>query len=109
MTSLEMVAATLSGKIMKAAKLKNAAQATACQGLKTRVDTMVAIEFAASWRPFKKSNVRARRMSAHTRNESCMMWLVPKLSAADLKKSNMLRFPEVPLLTIAEMTGASSY
>ena len=34
-----------------AAKLKNAAQITACPGLSTRVDTTVAIELAASWKP----------------------------------------------------------
>src|SRR5437588_10733721 len=93
MTSLEMVAATLSGKRMKAAKLKNAAQATAHHGLSTRVDTIVAIELAASCSPLRKSNVSAKRTSIHTRNESCKMWLVPKLSAADLKKSNMRRPP----------------
>ncbi len=37
---------------MKAAtKLKNAAQTTACPGESTRVETTVAIEFAASWKP----------------------------------------------------------
>src|SRR5438046_4950462 len=105
MTSLEMVAATLSGKMIKAAKLKNAAQATAHHGLKTRVDTIVAIELAASCRPFKKSKVSANRISTHTRNESCKMWLVPKLSAAALKKSNMPQsLAQVPLMTISEMT-----
>jgi hypothetical protein len=34
-----------------AAKLKNAAQMTALPGDSTRVDTTVAIEFAASWKP----------------------------------------------------------
>ena len=40
-------------------KLKNAAQATAYCGRSTRVDTMVAIEFAASCRPLRKSNTSA--------------------------------------------------
>jgi hypothetical protein len=31
--------------------LKNAAQATATRGDRTRVDTTVAIELAASWKP----------------------------------------------------------
>ncbi len=35
----------------RAAKLKNAAQATAANGLRTRVPTIVAMEFAASWNP----------------------------------------------------------
>ena len=35
----------------KATKLKNAAQSTAWKGVSTFVDTMVAMEFAASWKP----------------------------------------------------------
>ena len=34
-----------------ATKLKKAAQMTACPGERTRVDTTVAMEFAASWNP----------------------------------------------------------
>ena len=34
-----------------ATKLKNAAQITACPGVSTRVETTVAIELAASWKP----------------------------------------------------------
>ena len=40
-------------------KLKKAAQSTAYCGRSTRVETMVAIELAASCRPFRKSNSRA--------------------------------------------------
>ena len=40
-------------------QLKNAAIATACCGLSTPVDTTVAIAFAASWKPFIKSNNKA--------------------------------------------------
>ena len=47
----EIVSATFVPKNRKAAKLKNAAHATACRGVRTRVDTTVAIEFAASWKP----------------------------------------------------------
>ena len=43
-----MVFATAVPKMRKAAKLKNAAHATASLGVSTRVDTTVAIEFAAS-------------------------------------------------------------
>ena len=43
----------------KAAKLKKAAQRTAYRGDNTRVDTIVAMEFAESWKPFKKSNKSA--------------------------------------------------
>ena len=45
-------------------KLKNAAQATAYCGRSTRVDTMVAIELAASFMPLRKSNASATAISA---------------------------------------------
>ena len=45
-----------------ATKLKNAAHTTAFWGERTRVETTVAIEFAASWKPFRKSNTSATRM-----------------------------------------------
>jgi hypothetical protein len=51
--------ATCRPKNRKATKLKNAAQTTAVPGFKTRVETMVAIELAASCMPFRKSNSRA--------------------------------------------------
>src|SRR5674476_975042 len=51
-----MVWATLSPNTMKATKLKNAAHSTAYCGRSTRVDTMVAIELAASCNPLRKSN-----------------------------------------------------
>ena len=57
------VAATDSGKNAQARTLKNAAQSTACHGFRTPVDTTVAIEFAASWKPFMKSNASASRTS----------------------------------------------
>ena len=51
MIPLPMVLATCSGKKTNATKLKKAAQATAMRGESTRVETTVAIEFAASWKP----------------------------------------------------------
>jgi len=42
-----------------AEKLKKAAQLTAAKGFRTRVPTIVAIEFAVSWKPFVKSNASA--------------------------------------------------
>ena len=51
MMPLPMVCATCSGKITNAMKLKNAAHTTAMRGVSTRVDTTVAIELAASWKP----------------------------------------------------------
>ena len=59
MIPLPMVAATAVPKKAKAMKLKKAAQITACAGDSTRVETMVAMELAASCMPFKKSNSSA--------------------------------------------------
>ena len=61
-----VVAATFVPKIMKATKLKNAAHTTACCGESTRVETTVAIELAASWKPLKKSNANAMAMMMTT-------------------------------------------
>src|SRR5262245_61544418 len=58
------VSATCRPKNRKAMKLKNAAQATAYCGRSTRVETIVAIELAASCRPFRKSNASAITISA---------------------------------------------
>ena len=52
---LPIVWATLTPNPNAATKLKNAAQTTACVGLRTRVETTVAIELAASWNPLMKS------------------------------------------------------
>jgi hypothetical protein len=59
-----MVCATWSPKNRNAMKLKNAAQTTAMWGERTRVDTTVAIELAASCRPLSKSKTRATAMRA---------------------------------------------
>ncbi len=63
MMPVPMVWATCSPNTMKATKLKNAAQTTANCGRSTRVETMVAIELAASCRPFRKSNSSATAIS----------------------------------------------
>src|SRR3954453_12542698 len=64
-TSLAIVLATCVLKIRNAAKLKNAAHATAYRGESTRVDTTVAIELAASWKPLTKSNASATPTTSH--------------------------------------------
>ena len=56
MIPLAIVFATCGWKMTNATKLKNAAQSTARRGDSTRVDTTVAIEFAASWKPLMTSN-----------------------------------------------------
>ncbi len=59
MIPLPTVLATDRWNTPQARTLKNAAQSTACQGLRTPVETTVAMEFAASWKPFMKSNASA--------------------------------------------------
>src|SRR5574342_409121 len=65
MTPLPMVFATWSSPPRKAGsaatKLKKAAQPTATSGASTRVETTVAMELAASWKPLRKSNASATR------------------------------------------------
>ena len=61
-----------------AMKLKQPAQTTAAVGDSTRVETTVAIEFAASWNPLLKSKISATRMIAHT-NQA--LWLITRVSA----------------------------
>ena len=48
---LPMALATWVPKVKAATKLKKAAQATAAPGDSTRVETTVAMELAASWKP----------------------------------------------------------
>src|SRR3712207_2541536 len=54
-----MVFATAVPTVKSATKLKNAAHTTAGNGLSTRVPTIVAIEFAESWKPLMKSKRKA--------------------------------------------------
>ncbi len=61
-----MVAATLRWKTKIATTLKKAAKTIACCGFSTPVETTVAIEFAASWKPFMKSNATASTTSSAT-------------------------------------------
>ena len=61
-----IVFATAVPKPNAATKLKNAAHTTACPGERTRVETTVAIEFAASWKPLMKSNASATAMRPAT-------------------------------------------
>jgi hypothetical protein len=58
--------ATSSPAVNAAVKLKNAAQMTAASGLKTRVPTIVAMEFAESWKPLMKSKTNATNTIAAT-------------------------------------------
>src|SRR6185503_2862684 len=81
-TPLPTVFATLTPKPNAATKLKKAAHTTACSGVSTRVETTVAMELAASWKPLMKSKTSAtrtmhrtsvsmrRRGSGHLQNDS---------------------------------------
>src|ERR1051325_1272139 len=69
---LPIVDATFCSNTRYAMKLKNAAHTTAQWGFITRVDTMVAIEFAASCIPLTKSKTRASAMTAQTTQSSGM-------------------------------------
>src|SRR5258706_13662278 len=60
------VLATAVPNVNAATKLKNAAQITALPGERTRVDTTVAMELAASWNPLMKSKTSATQISAAT-------------------------------------------
>ena len=71
-----MVLATWSPRKRKAMKLKNAAQTTARRGESTRVETMVAMEFAESLNPFRKSKSRASAIRK-TMNEVIVSGVMP--------------------------------
>src|SRR3954465_10026177 len=51
--------ATATLPVNNAVKLNVAAQNTAASGLRTRVPTIVAMEFAESWKPLLKSKMKA--------------------------------------------------
>src|SRR5437667_12417608 len=61
-----IVDATFTPNTKAATKLKKAAHRTAIRGDRTRVDTIVATELAASWKPFKKSKNNATRITRMT-------------------------------------------
>src|SRR5713101_6228828 len=71
---LPKVLATAVPKVKAAMKLKNAAQTTAMRGERSRVETTVAMELAASWKPLRKSKVRATRM-IRTANKNILLAL----------------------------------
>jgi hypothetical protein len=76
-TPFPTVRATLTPKPNAATKLKNAAQTTACSGDSTRVDTMVAIELAASWKPLMKSKTSATKMMPTTSESNAQFAIRP--------------------------------
>src|SRR5260370_9288833 len=65
--TLPMVLATAVPKTNAATKLKKAAQTTARKGVRTRVETTVAMELAASCQPFENSNARVTKTTIKRR------------------------------------------
>src|SRR6266516_1821749 len=63
---LQIVDASFTPNPNAATKLKKAADRPAIRGDRTRVDTTVATELAASWKPFKKSKNSATRITRMT-------------------------------------------
>src|SRR5580692_10347773 len=76
---LPIVAATAVPKTKAAMKFQKAAQATARRGVRTRVETTVAIELAASCQPLENSKARVRKMTT-SRSEKLV---IGKSSALD--------------------------
>src|SRR5947208_9265035 len=72
-----MVLATAVPKVKAATKLKNAAQITATRGESTRVETTVAMELAASWKPFRKSKARATAQIRMANPSMVLAWSEP--------------------------------
>src|SRR6267142_1273550 len=63
---LPIVFATAVPNTKNATKLKTPAHTTAAVGERTRVETTVAMEFAASWKPLMKSKASATTTIART-------------------------------------------
>src|SRR4029453_2884236 len=77
-----IVWATAVPKRKTARKLKVAAQYTATRGVSTRVETTVAMAFAASWKPLIKSKVKATPIRTRTRGGHARTWRMPVRSSA---------------------------
>jgi hypothetical protein len=76
-----MVWATAVPKKNAAVKFQKEAQITARTGVRTRVETTVAMELAASCQPFENSKVRVRKITRRRRGKlvtrkPCKKWRV---------------------------------
>src|ERR1700761_2291279 len=92
MMPVPMVWATLRPNTRNATKLKNAAQNTAYCGRNTRVDTIVAIELAASCSPLRKSNSSATAINpTRTGNPSVASTCWPCLYLFDHDAADFVR------------------
>src|SRR5947209_19580447 len=67
-----IVLATAVPKKKAAMKFQKAAQATAVNGLRTRVETTVAMELAASCQPLENSKARVRKTTMRRRKKLVM-------------------------------------
>src|SRR5262245_6346785 len=82
---LPTVRATFTPKPKAATKLKKAAHTTAWLGVSTRVETTVAMEFAASWKPLMKTKTRATRMTKTTRARGSIQMAILSVMLPDLQ------------------------
>ena len=103
---LPTVAATLSWKMKIATTLKKAANSTACCGLSTPVETTVAIELAASWKPFMKSNATASTTSSATTQKAAWMFSMktPTVAAQEFSRTT----PSIRLATSSQRSEMDS-
>ena len=71
---LPMVPATLRPEDEKGDEVEEGRPDDGRCGLRTRVETTVAIELAASWKPLRKSNTRASPINSHTTGRQLPEW-----------------------------------
>src|ERR1700753_1273878 len=90
MMPVPIVSATFNPNTEKATKLKNAAQNTAYWGRSTRVETMVAIELAASCNPLRKSNNRATALKPVSTGRPSVVSTCPALHHLDHDRTDLV-------------------
>jgi hypothetical protein len=86
LTTLATVLATAVPTTKYALKLKNAEKTGAQRAGRARVATTVATEFAASWKPFVKSNSSARATTAIT--ATSMRFIAPPRCGALVEQAS---------------------
>ena len=101
---LPTVAATFSWNRKMATTLKKAANSTACWGFSTPVDTTVAMELAASWKPFMKSNSKASATSIATTQKAVCMVSMPVPAGQEFSRT----MPSIRLATSSQRSEMDS-
>src|ERR1700753_3403408 len=85
-----IVCATFNPNTAKATKLKKAAQKTAYCGRSTRVETIVAIELAASCNPLRKSNSSATAIKPVSTGRPSAVSTCPALHLLDHDRADLV-------------------